>query len=76
MGQQQVDALLRSIEVECRVTSRFTAGIQAFKPEVMEAIAGVLWQEFVPDHLKTLAKAKNPCPSETARQFPNLLLSH
>jgi protein-L-isoaspartate(D-aspartate) O-methyltransferase len=61
MGQQQVNALLRSIEVECRFTSRYT-GIQAFKPEVMEAIARVPREEFVSDHLKPLAYENNPLP--------------
>ena len=59
MGQQQINALLRSIEADCRATSRYT-GIQVFKPEVMEAIARVPREEFVPDHLKPWAYENNP----------------
>lgn len=61
MGQQRVNALLRSIEADCRDTSRYT-GIQAFKPEVMKAIARVPREEFVPDHLKPWAYENNPLP--------------
>ena len=61
MGQQQVNALLRSIEAECRYTRGYT-GIQAFKPEVMEAIARVPREEFVPDQLKPWAYENNPLP--------------
>ena len=61
MGQQRVNALLRSIEADCRDTSRY-AGIQAFKPEVMKAIARVPREEFVPDHLKPWAYENNPLP--------------
>jgi len=61
MDQQQVHPLLRSVEVECRATSRYT-GIQAFKTEVMGAVARVPREEFVPDHLKELAYANNSLP--------------
>jgi len=61
MGQQQVNALLRNIEAECRYTRGYT-GIQAFKPEVMEAIARVPREEFVPDQLKPWAYENNPLP--------------
>ena len=61
MGQQQVNALLRSIEADCRDTSRYT-GIQAFKPEVMRAIASIPREEFVPDHLKPWAYENTPLP--------------
>lgn len=61
MSRQQVNALLRNIELECRATSGYT-GIQAFKPEVMEAIARVPREEFVSEHLKPLAYANNPLP--------------
>lgn len=61
MGQQQITALLRCIELECRATSKYTE-IEAFKPEVMEAIASVPREEFVPGHLKPLAYANKPLP--------------
>ena len=61
MGQQQMNALLQSIEDDCLYTSRYT-GIQAFKPEVMEAIAKVPREEFVPDQLKPWAYENNPLP--------------
>ncbi|MCK4509371.1 MAG: protein-L-isoaspartate(D-aspartate) O-methyltransferase [Desulfuromonadales bacterium] len=61
MGQQQVNALLRSIETECRYTRSYT-GIQAFKPEVMEAIARVPREEFVPDQMKPWAYKNKPLP--------------
>ena len=61
MSQQHVNDLLRDIEADCRFTSRHT-GIQAFKPEVMKAIASVPRVEFVPDHLKPWAYENNPLP--------------
>ena len=61
MGQQQINALLRSIELDCRYSSSYT-GIQAFAPEVMEAIAKVPREEFVPDHLRSSAYDNNPLP--------------
>jgi protein-L-isoaspartate(D-aspartate) O-methyltransferase len=61
MGQQQINDLLQSIEKECLYTSTYT-GIQAFKPEVMEAIARVPREEFVPDQLKPQAYANSPLP--------------
>ncbi len=61
MSQQQITALLREIEADCRDTSRYT-GIHTFNPEVMEAIARVPREEFVPDHLKPWAYDNNPLP--------------
>ena len=61
MDQQQVNALLQTIEDDCRYTSRYT-GIQAFKPEVMDALAKVSREEFVPDQLKPWAYENNPLP--------------
>lgn len=60
-GQKPVEAMLQSIETECRYTQGYT-GIQAFKPEVMEAIAKVPREEFVPEALIPLAYENEPLP--------------
>jgi protein-L-isoaspartate(D-aspartate) O-methyltransferase len=57
----QVDDMLRSIEAECRYTQGYT-GIEAFKPEVMAAIAKVPREEFVPESLKSWAYENTPLP--------------
>lgn len=61
MSQQQITTLLRKIEADCRDTSRYT-GIHTFNPDVMKAIARVLREEFVPDHLKPWAYNTIPLP--------------
>lgn len=61
IGQKQVDDMLRSIEADCRYTRGYT-GIQAFKPEVMAAIAKVPREEFVPESLKRWAYENKPLP--------------
>jgi len=61
MTHQQINNLLASIEAECRHTTRYT-GIQAFKPEVMEAIAKVPREEFVPKSYKPWAYENSPLP--------------
>lgn len=61
MRQNQVKEMLESIEAECRYTYGYT-GIQSFKPEVMEAIAEVPREEFVPDYLKPWAYDNKPQP--------------
>jgi len=61
MGQKQVNELLEKIEVECRYTCGYT-GIQAFKPEIMAAMASVPREEFVPNTLKPWAYENNPLP--------------
>ncbi len=61
MGQQHINALLRNIEADCRDTIRYS-GIQAFKPEVMKAIARVPRVDFVADHLKRWAYENIPLP--------------
>jgi protein-L-isoaspartate(D-aspartate) O-methyltransferase len=61
MGHMQVDEMLRSIEAECRYTRGYT-GIEAFKPEVMAAIAKVPREEFVPKPLKPWAYENTPLP--------------
>ena len=61
MGQNTVDEMLKSIEAECRYTQGYT-GIQSFKPEVMDAIASVPREEFVPKYLKQWAYENKPLP--------------
>ena len=61
IGQKQVNAMLQSIETECRLTQNYT-GIQEFKPNVMTAMAKVLREVFVPESLKRWAYANRPLP--------------
>jgi len=61
MAHQQMNNMLASIEAECRHTRSYT-GIQAFKPEVMEAIAKVPREEFVPKAYKPWAYENSPLP--------------
>lgn len=61
MGQQQVNAMLQSIEAECRYTRCYT-GIETFKPEVMAALAKVPREEFVPESFKHWAYENRPLP--------------
>ena len=61
MGQKRVNAMLESIEAECRYTQGYT-GIQTFKPEVMAAITKVPREEFVPKSLKSWAYENEPLP--------------
>ncbi len=53
--------MLKSIEDECRFTRGYT-GIETFSPEVMEAIARVPREAFVPDYLKQWAYENKPLP--------------
>lgn len=61
MAHKQVDALLKEIEADCRITSRYT-GITSFMPEVMAAIAKVPREEFVPTSLQAWAYENQPLP--------------
>ena len=61
MGHMQIDEMLRSIEAECRHTRGYT-GIEAFKPEVMAAIAKVPREEFVPEPMRSWAYENTPLP--------------
>ncbi len=61
MDQQQVDAMVRSIDADCRSTRHYT-GISAFAPEVIAAIARVPRDQFVPDKLKPWAYENIPLP--------------
>ena len=53
--------MLRSIDAEFRSTQHYT-GIAACMPEVMEAIARIPREEFVPDQLKRWAYKNEPLP--------------
>ncbi len=61
MGQQQVNAMLRSIDEDCRSARHYT-GMSAFAPELMEAVARVPRDAFVPDKLKPWAYENIPLP--------------
>lgn len=61
LGQKQINAMLQSIETDCRRTQGYT-GIQEFKPEVMTAIAKVPREAFVPESLKPWAYENRPLP--------------
>lgn len=61
MDQQRLNKMLASIESECRYTYGYT-GIQAFKSEVMAAIAKVPREEFVPESFRAWAYENKPLP--------------
>lgn len=61
MLRSDVQEMLRTIEMETRMTQGFT-GVAALRPEVMEAMASVPRHEFVPEHLRHQAYANSPLP--------------
>lgn len=61
MGWLDIDAMLRTIETECLLTSVYT-GRSALRPQVMDAMGRVRREDFVPDHLKFMAYANGPLP--------------
>jgi protein-L-isoaspartate(D-aspartate) O-methyltransferase len=61
MDKQQVNEMLRNIEKDCRLTRGYT-GRTSFMPEVMQAIAGVPREEFVPEAMKSVAYNNIPLP--------------
>ncbi len=61
MLRSERQEMLRTIEMETRMTQGFT-GVAALRPEVMEAMASVPRQEFVPAHLRHHAYANSPLP--------------
>lgn len=61
MDGQHINEMLRNIENDCLRTREYT-GRCVFMPEVMEAIARVPREEFVPDHLKPLSYENIPLP--------------
>lgn len=60
-GEAEVREMLETIEVECRLTSTMT-GIKAFRQSVMEAMARVPRERFVPERLKPCAYYNGPLP--------------
>ncbi len=61
MTREQKDAMLRSIATDCRFTSGYT-GKASLSPRVMEAMATVPREEFVPRQLRQLAYENSPLP--------------
>lgn len=60
-SKDEVKQMLRTIERECLYTSGLT-GIKQFQKRVMEAMAEVLREKFVPDHMKPFAYENGPLP--------------
>ncbi len=56
-----VDAMLRTIEDECRFTRGYT-GLSSLRPEVMDAMGRVQREEFVTSRFKSMAYDNNPLP--------------
>ncbi len=61
MTREQKDGMLRSIATDCRFTSGYT-GRTSISPRVMEAMASVPREEFVPRQLRQLAYENSPLP--------------
>jgi len=59
--QEKIREMLRTIEAECALTTGYT-GIQAFRHEVMAALAEVPRDEFVPPEMRPHAFADNALP--------------
>jgi protein-L-isoaspartate O-methyltransferase len=74
MLRSDMQEMLRTIEMETRMTQGFT-GVAALRPKVMEAMASVPRHEFVPEHLRHQPMPTPPCPSVTARPSPSPLSS-
>ncbi len=61
MTGKPAEEMVRKIDHDCRTTSSYT-GISAFAPEVMQAMAEVPREAFVPDELKPWAYENRPLP--------------
>ncbi len=61
MTREQKGGMLRSIATDCRFTSGYT-GRTSISPRVMEAMASVPREEFVPRQLRQLAYENSPLP--------------
>ncbi len=61
MKEHKINELLRQIANDCRLTKGYT-GRSVFSPQVMEAIAKVPREEFVPNHLRPLSYQNSPLP--------------
>ncbi len=61
MNSRQKDGMLRAIATDCRFTSGYT-GRSSLSPRVMEAMATVPREKFVPHQLRQLAYENSPLP--------------
>ena len=61
MKQQTLNELLKQIKEECRLTKGYT-GIDRFSPAVLNAIANVPRDRFVPHHMRHLSYENTPLP--------------
>ncbi|MFA7382791.1 MAG: protein-L-isoaspartate(D-aspartate) O-methyltransferase [Desulfurivibrionaceae bacterium] len=61
MNAEKIQAMLRTIEEECRFTGGLT-GRYALRQEVLDAMAAVRREDFVPDELKPYAYDNTPLP--------------
>jgi len=61
MSAEKIQTMLRTIEDECRFTGGLT-GRYALRQEVLNAMAAVRREEFVPDELKPYAYDNTPLP--------------
>jgi len=61
MSAEKIQAMLRTIEEECRFTGGLT-GRYALRQEVLDAMAAVRREDFVPDTLKPCAYDNTPLP--------------
>ncbi len=61
MSAESIQAMLRTIEEECRFTGSLT-GRYTLRQQVFDAMATVRREEFVPDEVKPYAYDNNPLP--------------
>ena len=61
MNAEPIQAMLRTIEDECRFTGGLT-GRYTLRQEIFDAMAAVRREEFVPDEYKPYAYDNNPLP--------------
>ena len=61
MSAKMIQAMLRTIEEECRFTGGLT-GRYTLRQQIFDAMATVRREEFVPDELKPYAYDNNPLP--------------
>lgn len=61
MSTEKIRAMLRTIEEECRFTGGLT-GRYALRQQVLEAMAAVRREDFVPEEMKPYAYDNNPLP--------------
>ena len=61
MSAEKIQSMLRTIEEECRFTGGLT-GRYTLRREVLDAMAAVRREEFVPDRLKSCAYDNGPLP--------------